>query len=45
MLIDIRHDARLARNWAQADAVRDQLADLGITLEDGPEGTRWRQSR
>jgi cysteinyl-tRNA synthetase len=45
MLIDIRQEARQARNWAQADAVRDQLAGLGITLEDGPEGTRWRQSR
>ena len=45
MLIDIRQEARQARNWAQADAIRDRLAALGVTLEDGPEGTRWRQSR
>jgi len=45
MLIDVRQQAREARDWAGADAVRDQLADLGITLEDGPEGTRWRLSR
>ena len=45
MLIDIRQEARQARNWAQADAIRDQLAALGITLEDGPEGTHWRQTR
>jgi cysteinyl-tRNA synthetase len=45
MLIDIRQEAREARNWAQADAIRDQLAALGITLEDGPEETHWRQPR
>jgi cysteinyl-tRNA synthetase len=45
MLIDVRQEARKARDWARADAIRDQLADLGISLEDGPEGTRWRVSR
>jgi cysteinyl-tRNA synthetase len=45
MLIDIRQEARQARDWAKGDAVRDQLADVGIALEDGPEGTRWRLSR
>lgn len=45
MLIDIRQQARESRNWAQADAVRDQLAGMGVILEDGPEGTRWRLDR
>jgi cysteinyl-tRNA synthetase len=45
MLIDTRQQARQARDWATSDAIRDQLAELGITLEDGPEGTRWRLSR
>jgi cysteinyl-tRNA synthetase len=45
MLIDVRQQARQARDWATADAIRDQLAEMGITLEDGPEGTRWRLSR
>ncbi len=45
MLIDIRHQARESRNWAQADAVRNQLAEMGIALEDGPDGTRWRLDR
>lgn len=45
ILIDLRHQARQARNWAAADAIRDRLAELGIVLEDGPEGTRWRPSR
>lgn len=45
MLIDIRQEARQARDWARADVIRDELAELGIALEDGPEGTRWRLSR
>ncbi len=45
MLIEVRQEARQARDWARADAIRDHLADLGVVLEDGPEGTRWRLSR
>jgi cysteinyl-tRNA synthetase len=45
MLIEVRQQAREARDWSRADAVRDQLAGLGVLLEDGAEGTRWRLSR
>jgi cysteinyl-tRNA synthetase len=45
LLIDMRQEARRTRDWARADAIRDQLAGLGVALEDGPEGTRWRLSR
>jgi cysteinyl-tRNA synthetase len=45
MLIDMRENARQARDWDQADAIRDRLAELGIALEDGAEDTRWRLSR
>jgi cysteinyl-tRNA synthetase len=45
MLIDLRQQAREERNWAQADAIRNRLAEIGVALEDGPEGTRWRLSR
>jgi cysteinyl-tRNA synthetase len=45
MLIDMRQEAREARDWARADAIREQLAELGISLEDGPEGSRWRLNR
>ncbi len=45
LLIEMRREARAARDWARADAIRNRLAELGIALEDGPEGTRWRLSR
>jgi cysteinyl-tRNA synthetase len=45
ILIDMRQEARQAREWARADAIRDDMAEIGIALEDGPEGTRWRLGR
>ena len=35
-----RDEARRAKNWARADALRDRLTALGWTVEDAPEGTR-----
>ncbi len=40
---DERQDARKKREFARADAARDELLALGITLEDTPTGTRWRR--
>jgi cysteinyl-tRNA synthetase len=42
LLIDERADARATRNFAKADQIRNQLAELGVTLEDRPDGTIWR---
>jgi cysteinyl-tRNA synthetase len=41
-MIRERTDARTARDWARADGIRDRLKDMGVVLEDGPEGTTWR---
>ena len=43
-LIAKRNEARAAKDWAAADAVRDELAGMGISIEDGPQGTTWRRS-
>ncbi|MFZ5876918.1 MAG: cysteine--tRNA ligase [Nitrospirota bacterium] len=38
-LVDERNAARARRDWAAADAVRKQLADAGVIVEDRPDGT------
>ena len=40
-----RQTMRRARNFAEADRIRDELADLGIVIEDSAEGPRWRRAR
>jgi cysteinyl-tRNA synthetase len=42
-LIEERTQARKSKNFAQADRIRDELADKGVVLEDGPQGTTWRR--
>jgi cysteinyl-tRNA synthetase len=43
LLIKLRNEARKSKNFALADDVRNGLTAIGVTLEDGPEGTRWRK--
>jgi len=42
-LIVQRNEAKRAKNFAEADIIRKKLADVGIILEDSPEGTSWRR--
>ncbi|MBP3895338.1 MAG: cysteine--tRNA ligase [Mogibacterium sp.] len=39
-LVDERQAARAEKNWARADEIRDQLAAMGITLKDTPQGVQ-----
>jgi cysteinyl-tRNA synthetase len=43
-LIDERNAAKKSRDFARADAIRDQLASEGILLEDTPQGVRWKRA-
>ncbi|MBC8081553.1 MAG: cysteine--tRNA ligase [Gorillibacterium sp.] len=42
-LIEERQEARRTKNWSRADEIREQLTNLGIILEDTPQGIRWRR--
>ena len=43
-LIEKRNAAKASRDFAAADAIRDQLSAAGITIQDGRDGTTWRRS-
>ena len=43
-LIAQRTEAKLNKDYAGADAIRQELLDKGVTLEDSREGTKWRRS-
>ncbi|MFZ1731437.1 MAG: cysteine--tRNA ligase, partial [Bacteroidota bacterium] len=42
LLIDLRAEARQEKQWALSDRIRDGLQSLGIALEDGKDGTKWK---
>jgi cysteinyl-tRNA synthetase len=42
LLVQTRTDLRKAKQFALADQIRNQLGELGVTLEDTPQGTLWR---
>lgn len=41
-LIADRNSARQFKNWAEADRCRDELTQMGILIEDTPNGTEWK---
>jgi cysteinyl-tRNA synthetase len=44
-LIPLREAARAAKNWAESDRLRDQLAALGVAIKDNKNGTTWEPKR
>lgn len=43
-LVEKRTQARKDKNWAEADAIRDKLKEMGIVLEDTPQGVKWHKA-
>jgi cysteinyl-tRNA synthetase len=43
LLLRVRDELRAGKHWKEADAIRDGLSELGISIADGPEGATWRQ--
>ncbi|MDR0373271.1 MAG: cysteine--tRNA ligase [Nitrososphaerota archaeon] len=44
-LVQNREAARKAKNWKEADIIRDQLKAMGIILEDTAQGVRWHKEK
>ena len=44
-LIAARNKARAEKKFAEADRLRDELADMGVSIKDGPDGTSWEVTR
>jgi cysteinyl-tRNA synthetase len=42
-LMAARADARARQDWAAADRIRDEIAALGVVLQDTPQGVVWRK--
>jgi len=42
LLVETRTQLRAERNFQMGDSIRNQLEELGVTLEDTPDGTKWR---
>ncbi len=43
-LIAQRAEARKNKNWAEADRIRDKIKEMGIILEDTPQGAKWKKA-
>ena len=43
LLVELRGKAKANKDWATADAIRDTLSELGITIMDGKDGCSWKK--
>ena len=41
MILDIRQEAKTAKNWAVADAIRNKLQEAGVQIKDAKDGATW----
>jgi cysteinyl-tRNA synthetase len=41
-LIEARNAARKAKNFKEADRIRDELNAMGVEIEDSKDGTKWK---
>ncbi len=41
-LLEMRMQFRNEKQWAHSDGIRDELAELGVLVEDGAKGSSWR---
>ncbi len=44
LLVQVRNEVRKQKLWAMSDLIRDKLKELGVTIEDSKDGTKWRWS-
>ena len=44
LLLEVRAEARKQKQWPLSDLIRDRLKELGVTVEDGKDGAKWRYS-
>jgi cysteinyl-tRNA synthetase len=45
IILGLRKQYREAKDWERADGLRDRLAELGVAVDDRPEGPTWRMER
>jgi len=45
LLVSLRTELRKEKHWQMADRIRTSLKDLGVVLEDTPQGTVWKQEK
>lgn len=43
IILNVRQKAREEKHWGIADLIRDELTNIGITIEDSPQGARWKK--
>ena len=43
-LVNARTEAKKAKNFAEADRIRDELKAMGVEIIDTPQGTKWRRA-